>query len=144
MGRVVVTEQIAAPVERVWRALVEPAEVVVWDGVERRDVPDGYPRPGQHARWTIRVAGVRVALHDRIVAVEPNERFASEITVGFISLQEEYRLRATPGGGCELVSDNLVRSRVPLLGRLADSLTRRNVVESLARLRAHCEASPDP
>ncbi len=140
MGRVVVTEQIAAPVERVWRALVAPDEVVVWDGVERIDVPDGYPRPGQHALWRTRVAGIGLTLHDRIVAVEPTRRFASEITLGFVALHEEYRLSATPGGGCTLVSDNEVRSRIPGLGRLADALTRRNVAGSLALLREHCEA----
>lgn len=138
------TTHISAPVERVWRALVVPEEVVAWDGVEPVDVPNDYPRPGQHARWATRMLGRRWTLHDRIVAVEPPQRFASEITVGIVALHEEYRLRALPGGGCELTSDNLVRGRAPLSGRLADALTRRNVEDSLARLREHCEGDPAP
>lgn len=142
MGHVVVTAQIAAPVERVWRALVVPDEVVAWDGVAPLDVPDNYPRPGQHALWSTRMAGVRWTLHDRIVAVDPPERLASEIIVGFVALHEEYRLRALIGDRCELVSDNFVRSRLPLLGRFADALTRRNVEDSLERLRLRCERDP--
>lgn len=142
VGRVVVTERIAAPVERVWRALTVPDEVVAWDGVEQVDVPAGYPSPGQHARWATRALGVRWPLHDRIVAVEAPSRFASAITVGFVALDEEYRLRELPGDGCEIVSDNEVRSRVPLLGWLAVRMTRSNVEESLARLRLHCERDP--
>lgn len=142
MVRVVVTAEIAASVERVWRALVVPGEVVAWDGVAPLDVPDDYPRQGQSALWSTRMLAVRWKLHDHIVAVDPPERFASEITVGFVALHEEYRLRALPDGGCELVSDNLVRSRLPLLGRLAATLTRRNVRDSLARLRLHCEGDP--
>ena len=138
------TVDIAASVERVWRALVVPDEVVAWDGVVPLDVPDDYPRTGQHARWSTRMVGVRWTLHDRIVAVDPFERFASEIAVGFVTLHEEYRLRALPADGCELVSDNVVRSRLPLLGRLADALTRRNVADALERLRLHCERDPLP
>jgi len=137
-----VAAQIAAPIERVWSALVVPDEVTAWDGVTPIRVPDDYPRPGQHALWSTHMLGVRWRLHDRIVAVDPPERFASDITVGFVSLHEEYRLRVLPAGGCEVVSNNLVRSRLPLPGRLADGLTRRNVEGSLARLRLHCESDP--
>jgi uncharacterized protein YndB with AHSA1/START domain len=139
VGYVVVTTDIAAPVERVWRALTDPAEVTAWDGVEPLDVAGDYPVVGQHARWRSALGPLRLTLHDRITAVEPLERFAARIDVAFVHVEEEYRL-ARAGGGTRLVTDDDVSSRVPGLGWLAVRLTRANVTRSMARLRAHCEA----
>ncbi|HEX4981704.1 MAG TPA: hypothetical protein VFV63_08400, partial [Ilumatobacteraceae bacterium] len=67
----------------------------------------------------------------------PLVRFAAAIDVGFVHVEEEYRL--TPvDGGTELVVDDTVSSRLPGLGRLALRLTRANVVASMARLGEHC------
>ena len=41
--RVYLTTDIAAPIERVWRALTIPEEVRAWDGVVPLDVPIDYP-----------------------------------------------------------------------------------------------------
>ncbi|HEX5613847.1 MAG TPA: SRPBCC family protein, partial [Acidimicrobiia bacterium] len=82
----------------------------------------------------------RLVLHDRISVVDPPVRFAARIDVGFVHVEEEYRLAPTPDGGTELVTDDDVSSRVPGLGWLAVALTKRNVATSMARLRAHCES----
>lgn len=136
--RVIVTTQVAAPPERVWRALTIPAEVERWDGVSPYDVPEGYPAVGQHARWLSTSGPLRLVLHDRILVVDPTTRFASSIDVGFVHVEEEYRLDAS-GQGTELVSDNEVRSRIPGLGWLAERLTKANVAMSMDRLKAFCE-----
>jgi uncharacterized protein YndB with AHSA1/START domain len=138
VGKVVVTTEIAASPERVWRALTVPAEVERWDGVTARDVPEGYPAVGQHARWSTRSGPLRLVLHDRIRLVEPSTRFASSIDVGFVHVEEEYRL-GLRGQGVELVVDNDVRSRIPGLGWLAERLTKANVETSIERLKAFCE-----
>ena len=61
------TVQIGTSVERVWRALTVPAEVVQWDSgiVEPIDAPPDYPQPGQHVRWRYRLGPVPLILHDR-------------------------------------------------------------------------------
>jgi hypothetical protein len=144
VGRVVVELRTTAPPERVWRALTEPDAVAAWDELAPLEVPAGYPAPGQHARWRTRVGPLRLTLHDRVGAVAPERRLASVIDVGFVRVEEEYRLEALDGPGSQpagtrLVSDNLVHSRLPGLGRLADRLVRHSVVMSMDRLRQFCE-----
>ena len=134
----IVHVEMAAPVDRVWRALTVPAEVTRWDGVTPSEVPEGYPSPGDHARWLSAVGPIRLVLHDRITAVEPLARMASSIDVGFVHVEEEYRLASSPQGST-LVSKNEVRSRIPGLGWLAVRLTRANVEASMARLKVFCE-----
>jgi hypothetical protein len=140
--RVTVTVVIDAPTARVWRAICEPSEVRGWDGVEPLDVPAGYPRPGQHARWRLRVGLVPLVLHDRVARVEPESVLGARITVGFVDLDEMYTLRALDASRTELVSDNIVRPRwraVPGLGALAARTTRANVTASMDALRRWCE-----
>jgi uncharacterized protein YndB with AHSA1/START domain len=135
--RVNVRVEIDAPIERVWRALCDPAEVQAWDGAKPIDVPAGYPQPGQHARWRVAVGPIGVVLHDRVSAVDAPQRLAARITYAFVDIDEEYRL-ATHGGTTTVTSDNDVRSRPPGFGRLAAALTRRSVQSALERLAQHC------
>jgi uncharacterized protein YndB with AHSA1/START domain len=140
--RVLVEVRTTASPERVWRALTDPAEVSAWDGVEPLTVPAGYPLSGQHARWRTRVGPIPLVLHDRVTTVEPGRRLASVIDVGYVHLEEEYRL-VPAGGGTVLVSDNGVRARVPGLGHLAAWTARRAIEASMVRLRRHCEAGDE-
>jgi uncharacterized protein YndB with AHSA1/START domain len=137
--RVCVTTDIAAPIDRVWRALTIPDEVRVWDGVEPLDVPTDYPQAGQHARWRSALGPVRLTLHDRIVAIDDELRFAASVDVMFVHVDEEYRLAPTAQGGTTLITDDDVRSHIPGLNWLAVQLTRSNVQASMARLKAFCE-----
>jgi uncharacterized protein YndB with AHSA1/START domain len=141
--QVIVTTQISAPPDRVWRALTDPSEVQVWDGVTPIDVPDDYPNAGQHARWSTRAGPLRLTLHDRIRVVDPVQRFASSIDVGFVHVEEDYRLKPS-GPGSELVSANDVRSKIPGLDLLAARMTRSNVELSLERLTVFCEQGDAP
>lgn len=136
---VVVEVVIGAPRQRVWRALTDPAEVCRWTGLEMADVPGGYPTPGQHARWGLRVGPVTLTLHDRVVGVDPPARLAADLAIALVRVAEEYQLDAGPGGTV-LVSRNVVRSTIPGLGRLARALVARDVRSSLASLAAFCQA----
>jgi uncharacterized protein YndB with AHSA1/START domain len=136
--RVTVTTQISASADRVWRALTVPSEVQRWDGVIPSDVAENYPTAGQDARWSTKAGPLRLTLHDRIRVVDPPRRFASSISVGFVHVEEEYRLQSC-GHGSELVSANEVRSSIPGLGWLALRLTKSNVEMSMERLKAFCE-----
>jgi len=141
MGNVVVTTHIAASPERVWRALTVPEEVTAWDGVTPLVVAPDYPVVGQHARWRTALGPLPLVLHDRITVVDAPSRFAARIDVGFVHVEEEYQLSVGAAGATVLVTDDAVSSRVPGLGWLAVWLTQREVTASMARLRAHCEAS---
>ncbi len=136
---VIITVTVAASPGRVWHALVTPAEVAQWDGARPRQVPDGYPTPGQHARWAIRLGAWPVTLHDRIRAVEPPSRLASTITIGVIHVDEEYRL-AADGSGTRLMLVDRVSSPVPGAAWLAARWVRRTAAAGLARLAELCEA----
>ena len=134
--RVHVITEIAAPVERVWKALTRIEEVRAWDGVVPFDVPD------QHARWHSALGPLQLMLHDRIMAVEENRRLNSIIDIAFVHVSEEYVLTPRADGGTTLVTDDDVRSKFPGLGWLAVRLTRANVDASMSRLKDHCERVP--
>ncbi|MFN0089948.1 MAG: SRPBCC family protein [Acidimicrobiales bacterium] len=143
MAEVRVSVRIDAPAARVWRALCDPAEVWAWDGARPYGVPVDYPRPGQHARWRVRLGRRERTLHDRVRAVEPHRRLAARITYGPVDLDEEYRLVPLGPQAVELTSANVVRARWPLgrTGRV-EALTREAVEAALGRLKAWCENDP--
>ncbi len=109
---------IAAPVEQVWQALTDPAEVIRWAAVDPVMLPEGYPTAGQHAIWR----DGRTLLHDYIVAVEPNRRLTSRLTLGPWQVNEEYalqprgsqttRLRATWSGHPTLAVNDAAMRRL--------------------------------
>jgi GNAT superfamily N-acetyltransferase len=145
-----VAERVAirADLERVWRALGDPAEVVRWDTgvVAPLDAPPDYPRPGQHVRWRYRLGPLRLVLHDRPVEVRPPERLRSRIRLGGFDFDETYDLAAS-GSGVVLSARLGVSSPVPLVGPLLAAvlgapLARAIVRSSLAAIRRHCEARP--
>jgi len=140
--RVNVTTEIAAPIDRVWRALTVIDQVRAWDGVVAHDVPEDYPAPGQHARWRSAFGPLQLMLHDRIVDVDENRRFRSLIDIAFIRVDEEYLLSSNEPGVTTLVTNDQVHSRIPGLGWLAVLLTRANVHDSMSRLKAYCELVP--
>jgi Polyketide cyclase / dehydrase and lipid transport len=111
--------------------------VRAWDGAVPSSVPDGYPAPGQHARWRTAIGPLPVVLHDRVRAVEPPTRLAARITYAFVDLDEEYVLERD-GDATLVTSANDVRSRLPGLGWLATRHTRRAVRDAMARLATHC------
>ncbi len=133
-----VRARVDAPIERVWQALCEPAEVAAWDGATPLVVPAGYPRPGQHALWLTPVGPFTLRLHDRVVAVDAPHRLAARLTYGLVAIDEEYRLESVPGSeATTITSDNTVRARVPGAGWAARRVTERSVEAALARLARH-------
>ena len=134
---------VPAPPERVWLALTDPAQVAVWDGAEPLAVPAGYPAPGQHARWRTSLGPFRLVLHDRVAGVDPPRRLGAVLDVGPVHVEEQYHLVPVPEG-TEVVSENLVSSTVPGLGRAAHWLVRRSVEGAMARLAAFCSEATGP
>ena len=140
------TIDIAARPERVWRALVRPAEVVRWDAgvTEPLDAPSDYPRAGQHVRWRYRFGPLPLILHDRPTQVEPLATLRSSIRLGPFDFDETYTLRAQGAESTQLTAALSLSSPVPVLGpllvwTLGRPLTRSTVRGSLVALKAHCE-----
>lgn len=153
MYRFTVTTDVRAAPARVWRALCDPAEVVVWDtGVEEAlDAPDDYPQPGQHVRWRYSSGPFRI-LNDRPQDVVPKKRLRSLLAVGPFRFDETYTLEENRSGeengpGCQLTAEMDVSVPLPVLGFLIEwaylgPSTKRTVEASLGAIKRHCEAAP--
>lgn len=131
--------------QRVWRALCDPDEVVRWDSavMEALDPPPDYPKPSQHVRWRCRTRLFRI-LHDRPQEVVEGQKLRSLLTLGPSHMDETYLLTSAPNG-CRLNLDLELRIALPLAGGLIERLyagedTRRGFEASLAGLKRHCEA----
>jgi hypothetical protein len=138
--------QIATRVERVWRALTVPAEVVQWDSgiIEPIDAPPDYPQPGQHVRWRYRLGPLPLILDDRPTEVLADSTLRSSIELGPFSFDETYEL-SSPEPLTTLLSVRLiVSSNLPVIGVLLERvagapLARATVRTSLQAIKRHCE-----
>jgi hypothetical protein len=137
--------EIAAPVERVWRALCNPAEVVQWDEavLGALDAPADYPQPHQHVRWRYAQGPFRL-LHDRPKEVVPNRTLRSLLSLGPFLFDETYALTSA-NGGTWLRASMIVRAPLPPFGLIIERLylaaqTKRTVEMSLQAIKRHCEA----
>lgn len=140
-----VSVEIAAPPARVWRALCDPAEVVVWDTgvVAAIDAPADYPQPGQRVRWRYANGPYKVLL-DEPQEVLAERTLRSLISVGPTRMDETYTLEPT-ASGTRLSAKMLVRVPWPIVGVIAERVvfgpaTRRAVTASLRAIKVYCEA----
>ncbi|MBW2243935.1 MAG: SRPBCC family protein [Deltaproteobacteria bacterium] len=145
------TVEIAADAARVWRALTDPSEVVLWDtGVVRPlEIARDYPQPGQATRWRYELGPLRLTLRDFPVEVVEQRTFRSLIRLGPFCFDETYSLHevAREGGvaGTRLTAKLVLWSEVSLLGGLLTRWIGRPTAASVVRhsleaIRAHCEA----
>lgn len=143
--------RIAVDAARVWRALTDPSEVVLWDtGVERPlEIATDYPQPGQAARWRYELGPLRLTLRDFPIEVVEKRTFRSRIRLGPFCFDETYSLHeiTREGGAAEtrLTAKLVLWSEVPLLGSLLTRWVGRPIAASVVRhslkaIRGHCEA----
>ena len=137
------TTEIDVPPSRVWRALCDPAEVILWDTTvdAALDAPADYPKLGQHVRW--RCKGTKTLLHDHPQNVQPERRLHSLLAFGRQHLDETYTLTATPSGTrLDLHIDLTLTTPAiaPLLLRFIDGPAVQRAFEaSLTNLKYYCE-----
>ncbi len=142
---------IGARHTRVWRALTDPAELVVWD--ERILAPleseDGYPFSGQHMRWRYRIGPIQLVLHDHPLEVSAPEKLRTAISFGSLQYEQTFTLLPEEGPqprtrlGMRLVASN----SVPVVGSVVDRFSvRRMATEhvdvTLRSLQRWCEKTP--
>jgi uncharacterized protein YndB with AHSA1/START domain len=145
MPVIALTTIIDAPVDRVWRALCDPSEVVLWDSglIDALDAPADYPQPGQHVRWRVRDSDT--LLHDRLQHVEPNQRLSTLLDFGGQHIDETYVLTPLADDRTRVELKLDVSNKTPALGAILALLVdlpnvRLGSETSLARLKRHCEA----
>lgn len=112
---------VGAPTQRVWRALVDPAERIAWDerllgeispDVGTRKRRGAVKRPSRNAaavalteadavaaplrtnRWRFRLGGVPLVMLDRIVDAEPGARLVSKIVIGSMQFEQTLTLHS--------------------------------------------------
>lgn len=139
--------EIGASVERVWRALTAPPEVVQWDAgvVEPIDAPPDYPQPGQHVHWRYRLGPVPLILHDRPTEVVQDSTLRSSIDLGPFRFDETYQLESPGSGATRLRARLVLSSRLPVVGWLLERLVgaplaKATVRTSLDAIKLHCES----
>lgn len=140
---------VGAPRGRVWRALVDPAEIVRWDerAVQLLE-PVAQPlAPGSVLRWRYLVGGVPVELREEVLDVVPEERLHAVAQLGLFRFEQTFTLAddaadsARTRLGLRLSAENAV----PVVGGLLDRFSVRRQAADFVdfRLRAlqkWCEA----
>jgi uncharacterized protein YndB with AHSA1/START domain len=153
--RVVVEREVAAPAERVWRALTDlEAMPRVLSGVEAVQVPTPGPF-GVDTRWreTRRMFGARATQEMRVSACEAPRRYVAEAFDSGVRYASEFRVEERAPGR-SVVRMAFSASPAPggkppgvflrLLNRLGTRAAARAVARDLADVAAAVEAAgPD-
>lgn len=143
---------IAAEPERVWRALVDPDEIVHWDpsrtALVDREVP--YPTTGTRTRWRSRLGNVALALSETPHEVAPGEWIQSRCAAGSLRYEQSYRLVEEPGDRAQPTRTRVslklsAPNRLQLIGADIDRFEVRRLLveridEALRALQKRCES----
>jgi len=151
MGAAVITTALAIPIgsprARVWRALVDPAEVIRWDEslLALMEPAEGYPQVGQHVKWRCNVGTVPVVCHDRPLEVVTQERLRSKVRMGLFRFERTWSM-ATDEGRTRLGLSIAAENQIAVVGGSVDRFdVRRMAAEyvdtKLRALQKWCEAN---
>jgi hypothetical protein len=140
---------VGAPRSRVWRALVDPAEIVRWDerAVQLLEPVAAPLRPGRVLRWRYHLGGIPLELREEVLDFVAEERLHLAAQLGLFRFEETFTLAddaADPARarlGLRLGAENAV----PIVGGVLDRFAvRRQATDFVdSRLRAlqkWCEA----
>ena len=169
MITVALSATIGAPSERVWHALIDPAERAVWDerilgevslsrGATKSAPRTGIPRsPNQTApktaapprtRWRFRLGGVQLVMKDETLEAQRNERLSSRISIGSMHFTQTLTLHREDdesGPRTRLGMKLVAQNSIAVLGELVPRLDVQKIVieyvdSTLRQVRKHCEA----
>jgi uncharacterized protein YndB with AHSA1/START domain len=134
---------------RVWRALVDPGQIVRWDerALELRGDPADYASEGQELRWRYRVGSVPLELRELVVELVPLQRLRLARSFASLRFEETFSLGEERNGAehTRLALRVAVRNTVPTFGGDFDRFDVRRfaselVDDSLRSLQKWCEA----
>jgi len=142
---------VSAEPARVWRALVDPSEIVRWDEARTalvdRDI--AYPVEGQRVRWRSKLGSVALVLNETPNEIVPLEHLQVACAAGSLRYEQLYRLQTEPGDSAQPTRTRAslklsTRNRLQLIGAEVDRFeVRRMLIEhidrSLRALQKWCE-----
>lgn len=136
------TIEIDAPVERVWRVLIDFARFPQWSRFILSI--QGEPRPGARLSARLDDGGGAMQIRPEIMTCEPHElRWRGVLGASFLFSGEHYfRLEALPGGSTRLTHGEVFGGLlVPLLWKRLDSRTRQGFQDFNTALRERAETA---
>jgi uncharacterized protein YndB with AHSA1/START domain len=161
---VALSATIGAPHERVWNALVDPAQRGAWDERVLGEVP--VPRARSHSRarerggadtatplretrWRFRLGTVPLVMHDRIMAADRGDRLVSRISIGSMHFDQTLTLHVDDDEtgprtrlGMKLVGSNSIAVIGEVVPRLdVQKMLIEYVDTTLRQIQKYCEAS---
>jgi len=163
---VALSASIGAPIDRVWCALTDPSERIVWDERILGEVsPSGRSTKttkttntrsaAQSANvapkktiWRFRLGGVPLVMQDVTSNVDPNERLVSRISIGSMHFDQTltfHREDDESGVRTRLGMKLVARNQIAVLGEVVQRLDVQKIVieyvdTTLRQVQKHCEA----
>ena len=161
---VALSATIGAPIDRVWRALTDPSERVVWDerilgqvslshgsrrSAKRRSVATQADSAlSKRTEWRFRLGGVPVVMQDTVHEIVRNERLVSRISIGSMRFDQTLTLCREDdesGPRTRLGMKLVTRSQIAVIGEVVQRLDVQKIViefvgTTLRQVQKYCEA----
>ena len=160
---VALSASIGAPIDRVWRALTDPAERVAWDErilgeislsgasampTKAINATGDKETPGQKTKWRFRLGAIPLVMLEEIVGVDRHERLVSRISIGSMHFDQTltlYREDDESGPRTRLGMKLIANNQIAVIGEVVQRLDVQKVVieyvdTSLRQVQKYCEA----
>lgn len=138
--------RVGADRRRVWSALTDPSERILWDGPLEAplDAAPASLRPGDVGRWRYRLNGMPVIRTERTLEVVEGHRLRSAVALGPFRFDLAYTLEPDEGERTRIAALLAASNVVPVVGGALDRFAVRRrastlVAQLLEDVRAHCE-----
>jgi len=157
---VALSATIGAPIDRVWRALTDPSERIVWDERILGEVSlsrgkNDSAKTARSAntlpkktRWRFRLGGIPVVMQDIISDADLNERLVSRISIGSMHFDQTlsfHREDDESGPRTRLGMKLVARNQIAVIGEVVQRLDVQKIVieyvdATLRQVQKYCES----
>lgn len=169
MITVALAATIDATGERVWHAIADPSQRLIWDDriagaidPPRRDAPrrrsirppaaSPVIEPIHSTRWRFRLAGIPLILTEELIRTEGRERLFGRFSIGSMRFDQTVTISEESDDGgprtrlaMKLAASNSIVVFGELISRQGVQRMAIEYVDTTLRLvRKHCEAEPRP
>ncbi|MDP6980780.1 MAG: SRPBCC domain-containing protein [Myxococcota bacterium] len=147
---IVMSSAVAAPPQRLWRALTVPEELLAWD--EHRlsavDPTDAYPKEGETVRWRYRLGSVPIVMRDKPLDVVPGRKLRSKVALGSLVFDQTFTLAVEQNQGDDVTTllgmKVAASNSAAVMGTVIDRfevrrMTADHVDSTLRAITKHCE-----
>jgi len=160
---VALSATICAPHERVWHALVDPTERLIWDerilgevalrGAARKAAGRTRGAPGKMAplrttRWRFKLGSVPLVMQEEILSAARHDRLVSRISIGSMHFDQTLTLHTEDdetGPRTRLGMKIVARNSITVIGEVVSRLDVQKIVieyvdTTLRQIQKYCEA----